>query len=62
MMRVTNQSHRLAGSAKPRLNLRAYGDPLHIPSEHVCQEVIALMSSVETNLVTEEAPAYAQTK
>ena len=60
ILKIADQSHGLARSAQSCLNLGTNGNPFHIAAQHLRQKIVPLMSSVKTNLFTEEATADAK--
>jgi hypothetical protein len=57
MLRVTDQSHWLARSAQPSLNLRTDGNPVHITAQHLCQKIVPIVAPIITDLFTEQTAA-----
>ena len=57
MARIADQSHRLPRSAEAGFDFRTDMNPLHIPPEHVGQEIVPLMSAVEPDFIPEQAAA-----
>jgi len=57
VLRIADQPHRFPWGPKPGLDLRTDGDPFHIPTEHVGQEIVPLMSAVEPDFISEETTA-----
>src|SRR5215510_5892655 len=60
ILRIADQSHSLPRNAQPRLNLGAYGNPLHITAQHLRQKLVPLMPPVKTDLFTKKATADAK--
>src|SRR4029077_17941873 len=62
ILRIADQSHRLARGAQPSLNLGTDGDPLHIATQHLRQKSVSFMSPVESDFFAEETTADANTE
>ena len=54
---MADQPHGFAGRPQPGFDLRTDGNPLHVTTEGIRQKMVALVSTVEADLISEETAA-----